>query len=615
MLLIRLSLRNLLRQRRRNILLGSAMAIGVAILVTANSFSHGISDIMFNKIMRYVTGHVAVRFNERGGVMREIFRDKERVLAAIKNEPLIEEANESIGMFARAIGNGRSDNIILVGVDTKKTISKTALKEVEESFRLVEGNWKDVEDLSIENPVIISAEKARYLNVKRRDVVRVRFRNMFGQDQAARLTVVGIMRNDNIFMQPVVFLELPRAKELLGYRPYETGSLSLKIKDPQKNAFALAGRIHERLKPGAAVIYASVSGRSGRKPVAVFGYKSDDEAKKKISGMLKLSAGSFEKAFKKDGVIVPAGLARTLGVSAGDAINIRYDRKFEKTPKEASYNISAVCSAGGYPGENVILMNDSGFYDLYYEDMPRPFGRETDNQGAGHKLNAGGSGPKERGMPAAPGPEVKPYSFPLDSAWSGLVAPEWILLKRTYNTDEYRKKYQEIGRNKWKGTTIDVSTMYETASDILKLESVLNIITISAVVVLFFIILLGVVNTLRMTIRERTREIGTVRSIGMQRADVRNMFILETFFLTLFSSISGIIMGFAAMKLLTLITFTVQDNPLGMLLVNSHLYFLPTFSGIAGSVTLIMAIAVVTAWFPAHRGANLPPAQALRHYT
>jgi ABC-type lipoprotein release transport system permease subunit len=584
MLLIRLSLRNLLRQKRRNILLGSAMAIGVAILVTANSFSHGISDIMFNKIMRYVTGHVAIRFNERGGVMREIFRDRERILETVKNEPVIEEADESIGMFARAIGNGRSDNIMLVGVNTTKGRSEKAMKEVEDSFRLVEGRWKDIESASIENPVVISAEKARYLNVKMKDVVRVRFRNMFGQDQAARLTVAGIMKNDNLFMQPVVFLELAREKELLGYRPYETGSFSLKIKDPQKNAFALAGRIHDRLKPGTAVIYASAAGRSGPRPVILLGYRSGDESKKKIAGLLKLTAGSFEKAFKKDGLIVPAGLARTLGVSAGDAINIRYDRKFEKAPKEASRRVSAVAAPAGYPGENVILLNDSGFYDLFYEDMP-----------------------------AGPRPGARLYSAP-GGAWNGLLAPEWVLLKRTFNTDEYKKKYQEIAKNKWKATTIDVSTMYETASDILKLESVLNIITLSAVLVLFFIILLGVVNTLRMTIRERTREIGTVRAIGMQRADVRDLFLLETFFLTLFSSTSGIIMGFIAMRLLSLINFSMQDNPLGMLLVNGHLYFLPTFTGIAGSVLLIIAIAVVTAWFPARRGANLPPAQALRHY-
>ncbi|MDD5210082.1 MAG: FtsX-like permease family protein [Elusimicrobiales bacterium] len=584
MLLIRLSLRNLLRQKRRNIMLGSAMAIGVCILVVANSFSHGISDILFNKIMRYVTGHVAIRFNEKGGVMREIFRDRARAFEAVKGEPVIEDADEAVGMFARAIGNGRSDNIILVGVDTKKTIGKKALREVEESFRLVEGKWKDVESAEIENPVIISAEKAHYLNVKMNDIVRVRFRNMFGQDQAARLTIVGIMKNDNIFMQPVVFLELPREKELLGYRPYETASLSLKIKDPQKNAAALADRIHARLKPGIAAIYASAAGRDGRKPVVLLGFKSDEESKKRISGILKLSSGSFEKAFRKDGVIIPVPLARSLGVNVGDKVAIRYDRKFEKTPKEASLQVSAVCGSGDYPAQDVVLLNDSGFYDLYYDDLP-----------------------------AGPGPGAKAYAA--DATWSALAAPEWVLLKRTYNTDDYKKKYQEIARNKWKGTTIDVSTMYETASDILKLESVLNIITISAVLILFFIILLGVVNTLRMTIKERTREIGTVRAIGMQRRDVRDMFLLETFFLTLFSSFTGLIMGFISMRLLSLITFHPVDNPLGMLLVNGHLYFLPTFTGIAGSMLLIMGIAVVTAWFPARRAANLSPAQALGHFT
>ena len=586
MLLIKLSLRNLLRQKRRNILLGSAMAIGVCILVVANSFSHGISDIMFNKVMNYVTGHVAIRFNERGGVMREIFRDRARVFAAVKNEPLIESADEAVGMFARAIGNGRSDNIILVGVDIRKGLSEKGRKEVEESFRLIEGTWKDMESPAIENPVIISEEKARYLNVKKNDIVRVRFRNMFGQDQAERLTIAGIMKNDNIFMQPVVFLELSREKKMLGYRSYETGSLKLKIKDPQKNAFAVADRIHEKLRPGTAVIYASAAGRSGRRPAILLGFKSDDQSKKQIAGLLKLSSGSFEKTFRKDGVIVPAGLARELGVTAGSEMTVRYDRKFEKTPREAVLHVSAVCAAGDYPGRDVILLSDSGFYDLYYFDLP-----------------------------AGPGPGAEAYSAAAAGAWSGLVAPEWVLLKRTFNTEDYTKKYQEIARNKWKGTTIDVSTMYETASDILKLESVLNIITISAVLVLFFIILLGVVNTLRMTIRERTREIGTVRAIGMQRSDVRDMFILETFFLTLFSSAAGSLLGFIAMRLLSLITFHPQDNPLGMLLVNGHLYFLPTFPGIAGSVLLIIAIAVVTAWFPARRAANLSPAQALGHFS
>jgi ABC-type antimicrobial peptide transport system permease subunit len=215
-------------------------------------------------------------------------------------------------------------------------------------------------------------------------------------------------------------------------------------------------------------------------------------------------------------------------------------------------------------------------------------------------------------MPAAPGSGIKPFTP--EGPWEELLSREWVLLKRTNNTDDYKKKYQDIAKNKWKGTTIDVATMYETASDILKMEGVLNLITVSAVLVLFFIILLGVVNTLRMTIRERTREIGTVRAIGMQRRDVRNMFLLETLLLTLFSSAAGLLLGFAVMKGLALITFHPHDNPLGMLLVNGHLYFLPTLSGVAGSVLLITAIAVGTAWFPASRAAQLSPAKALGHF-
>ncbi|HRY29068.1 MAG TPA: FtsX-like permease family protein [Elusimicrobiota bacterium] len=585
MLLVRLSLRNLFRQKRRNVLLGSAMALGIMILIVANSFSHGISDIIFNKIMPYVAGHVAVRFNEKGGVMAEIFRDKARALAAVANEPLIERTDESVGFFMRAIGNGKADNIILVGADTTRGVSKKELKELEESFKMVDGTWKDLETTAVENAAILSTDKARYLNVKKGDVLRIRFRNMFGQDQAARLNVVGIVKNSNIFMQSVVFVEQRRAKDLLGYRSYETASLNLRIKNPQKNSRIIADRIHSRLKPGLAYIQGTVSNKNKEQTVVVFGYKSDDDSKEKFSKKLKITDGTLENALKKNGVVLCRPLARALGAAAGDEISLRYDRKFEPEPARFACKVSAVCEPTEGLGENVVVMNDDKFYNVYYESLPK-------NDDA-----------------------TPPAYLPKEGdAWYALLSPEWILLKRTANTDEYTKKYKEMGKKKRKSTLIDVSTMYETASDILKLEGVLNLITLSAVLVLFFIILLGVVNTLRMTIRERTREIGTIRAIGMQKNDVRNMFVLETFFLTVFSAAAGVVGGFAVMGLLKQMTFNMSDNPFGMLLVDSHLHFVPTVLGVLGNVLLIVLVAVLTAYFPARRAANLSPANALRHY-
>jgi ABC-type antimicrobial peptide transport system permease subunit len=199
-------------------------------------------------------------------------------------------------------------------------------------------------------------------------------------------------------------------------------------------------------------------------------------------------------------------------------------------------------------------------------------------------------------------------------AFKPALGTEWVLLGRSQSTDDLLKKMRNVSRKKIKAATVDVNSMYESASDVLKLEGVLNLITLSAVLVLFFIILIGVVNTLRMTIRERTREIGTIRAIGMQKSDVRSIFILETAFLTLFASIAGTILAFAVMGALSLIPFHVSDNPMGILLVNQRLHFVPTFAGVFGNILLIMAIAVVTAFFPARKAANMSAAEALRHF-
>jgi ABC-type antimicrobial peptide transport system permease subunit len=100
----------------------------------------------------------------------------------------------------------------------------------------------------------------------------------------------------------------------------------------------------------------------------------------------------------------------------------------------------------------------------------------------------------------------------------------------------------------------------------------------------------------------------------MQKKDVRNSFIFETFFLTLFSCVAGTLLSFAAMWGISLIKINAGGNPLGMLLVNGHLTFVPTLTGILGYNLLILFIAAVTAYFPARKAASLSAAEALRHF-
>ncbi len=201
-----------------------------------------------------------------------------------------------------------------------------------------------------------------------------------------------------------------------------------------------------------------------------------------------------------------------------------------------------------------------------------------------------------------------------DSGLFPALLPEWEVLERSPDTSSSQKKMFKLNRESWKGARMDVQTMFETASAIVDLQRGLNTVSIVAVLVLFFVILIGVVNTMRMSIRERTREIGTNRAIGMQRADVRSVFVLEIVFLAVLAAAVGILLGFGLIALLSSFSFELKDNPFSLFFVNKHLHFVPTALAIVSNFVIIVVIAFLIAFFTARRAARMRAADALRHY-
>jgi putative ABC transport system permease protein len=130
------------------------------------------------------------------------------------------------------------------------------------------------------------------------------------------------------------------------------------------------------------------------------------------------------------------------------------------------------------------------------------------------------------------------------------------------------------------------------------LSSVLNILyvllALSVVVSLF-----GIVNTLVLTVFERTREIGMLRAIGMTRRQVRRMVRYESVITALIGAAIGIALGIVlAGLLIARIDFIVLSIPVGQLIV---------FAVAAVIVGILAAI------FPARRAARLNVLQALQY--
>ncbi len=586
--LFTIGIRNLFRQRRRSILLGSAIAIGTAVLVLANAFAHGISEVLFNEIVTYVAGHVSISFTKGGNANNQVFHDGERIREIIKERvPEVKRIDEAIGVFARAVGNGKADNVILVGMDPSgEGVDEKDAKKLAKNFKELEGHFADLADSTAENPVCLAQEKAKALNVKLHDVLRVRFTDIHGQTQAARLTVVCIMQPSNVFMSVPVFLHIKTVKRLLGYSSHDVPQLYLSINNPRKDAKRFADSLHAGLKPPLAVIDGKISVHNSGVDATLLSLRTDSASLALADSTLRFLARSATDSLnRKKSVIISESFSRTAGLQVGDTCTVSYDGKFGGEPGSARLIVTAVAAEGSGIDGPVVLVNEKDFYKAFYDVWPKS-------------------------TVATMGPFRPDTTIGIYKALGG----EWLLVPRSHTTRDAMKLYREIAQKGWKAIVVDVGSMYETASMVLNLEKALNMITAGCVMVLFFIILIGVVNTLRMTIRERTREIGTIRAIGMQRVDVRNSFLIETGLLAVISAIFGTVVAFAAMFGLSQLTFKAEANPLGMLLVEGHIFFAPTPLAVGFFIVLIVGIAVVTAYFPARRAAKLSAAEALRHF-
>ncbi|HEY6379947.1 MAG TPA: FtsX-like permease family protein [Candidatus Dormibacteraeota bacterium] len=80
------------------------------------------------------------------------------------------------------------------------------------------------------------------------------------------------------------------------------------------------------------------------------------------------------------------------------------------------------------------------------------------------------------------------------------------------------------------------------ASQAGQIDTLLNLITV-LVVLAIIIALLGVINTVALSIVERTRELGLVRALGMTRGQMRSMVRWETVLITVFGTLLGLAVG------------------------------------------------------------------------
>jgi putative ABC transport system permease protein len=163
----------------------------------------------------------------------------------------------------------------------------------------------------------------------------------------------------------------------------------------------------------------------------------------------------------------------------------------------------------------------------------------------------------------------------------------------------------------WTGIKYRVFTLNDMLAQVKQIADVLNTASVVILLVLFVIIMVGITNTFRIIMYERIREIGTMRSIGMQRPEVRNLFLSEAGFLALGGAIAGLILAFVVMAVVGFVNFGM-NSPLFIILKNGHMTFKVDILRMAFNVVIVGLLTLLAAYIPARNAARLDPAVALR---
>jgi putative ABC transport system permease protein len=126
------------------------------------------------------------------------------------------------------------------------------------------------------------------------------------------------------------------------------------------------------------------------------------------------------------------------------------------------------------------------------------------------------------------------------------------------------------------------------------------------------IVLILTINSLVMSVFERTGEIGTMRAIGAPRAFIRGLFVVETSALTALSALAGVLLGSLIVLVLDALSLHFNNQLLVLLFGGERLH--PAVSGGNVLVSAIAAAALGTlAWvYPVRLALRIPPVKAIQ---
>jgi putative ABC transport system permease protein len=183
-----------------------------------------------------------------------------------------------------------------------------------------------------------------------------------------------------------------------------------------------------------------------------------------------------------------------------------------------------------------------------------------------------------------------------------------ILLNNIDDADIVKEKLSRISGDN------SVRTWKELAPDAAMMNDFMVIYYFIFIGIIMLALAFGIINTMLMAILERTKELGMLMAIGMNRKRIFNMIMLETIFLTIVGAVFGMLSGWAIIEALgnTGIHFTGWGEGFEAVGFAARVYPVITPDFFIFTTIMVIITAIISSIWPARKALKLNPVEALR---